>query len=190
VASVCLGAEHDHSVEIDHGIRRLEAHDGVEALMRIFDGVGELRASAGESIGSSGWLTVDQERIDTFAAATGDHQWIHVEPHRAASGPFGTTIVPGFLALSLIPVFSPQVYAVKNISMAINYGLDKARFITPVPVDSRIRGSFRLLQVSDVSGGVQVRSQVTIELAGSERPACVAETLVRYLSHRGAHREH
>lgn len=150
--------------------------------MRVFDGVESLKDAIGESIGSSEWLVVDQERIDTFAAATGDHQWIHVEPEQAAAGPFGTTIAHGFLTLSLIPVFSPEVYTVRQTSMAINYGLNKVRFITPVPVNSQIRGTFRVLEASDVPGGVQLLNQVTIELAGSERPACVAETLVRYFS--------
>jgi acyl dehydratase len=134
----------------------------------------------GESLGSSDWLSVDQKRIDQFADATGDHQWIHVDPERAKDGPFGTTIAHGFLTLSLIPIFTPQVFRVENVKMGVNYGLNKVRFTSPVPVNSRLRASYELASVDDVAGGVQVASTVTVELEGSERPACVAETLVRY----------
>jgi acyl dehydratase len=148
--------------------------------MRVFSGVEELKGAVGESLGSSDWLSVDQKRIDQFADATGDHQWIHVDPERAKDGPFGTTIAHGFLTLSLIPIFTPQVFRVENVKMGINYGVNKVRFTSPVPVNSRLRGSYELSSVDDVSGGVQVTSKVTVELEGSDRPACVAETLVRY----------
>jgi acyl dehydratase len=148
--------------------------------MRVFSGVEELKGAVGESLGSSDWLSVDQKRIDQFADATGDHQWIHVDPERAKDGPFGTTIAHGFLTLSLIPIFTPQVFRVENVKMGINYGVNKVRFTSPVPVNSRLRGSYELSSVDDVSGVVQVTSKVTVELEGSDRPACVAETLVRY----------
>jgi len=148
--------------------------------MRVFSGVDELKGAVGESLGTSDWLSVDQKRIDQFADATGDHQWIHVDPERAKDGPFGTTIAHGFLTLSLIPIFTPQVFRVENVKMGINYGVNKVRFTSPVPVNSRLRGSYELTSVDDVTGGVQVVNKVTLELEGSERPACVAETLVRY----------
>lgn len=148
--------------------------------MRVFDGVDELRAAVGSHIGVSDWITIDQTRIDTFADATGDHQWIHVEPERAKEGPFGTTIAHGFLTLSLLPVIGWQVYKVDGVRMTINYGLNKVRFTSPVPVGSKVRGSIDLVDVSDVSGGVQVTSKVTVEIEGSDRPAVVAESLLRY----------
>jgi acyl dehydratase len=147
--------------------------------MRVFNGVDELKAAVGQTLGSSDWLTIDQKQIDTFAEATGDHQWIHVDTEKAKDGPFGTTIAHGFLTLSLAPIFSWQVYKVENVKMGINYGLNKVRFTAPVPVNSRVRGTFELADVSDVPGGVQVTNKVTIELEGSEKPACVAETLTR-----------
>lgn len=148
--------------------------------MRVFNGVDELRAAVGTQVGTSDWLTVDQKRIDGFADASGDHQWIHVDEEKAKAGPFGTTIAHGFLTLSLTPVFGSQTYRVENIKMAINYGLNKVRFTAPVPVGSRLRANYELLSVDDVQGGVQVANKVTIEIEGSDRPACVAETLVRY----------
>ncbi|MBV9315813.1 MAG: MaoC family dehydratase [Pseudonocardia sp.] len=148
--------------------------------MRIFGGIDELKAAVGSQLGVSEWMTVNQKQVDGFAEATGDHQWIHVDPERAKHGPFGTTIAHGFLILALVPIFSKQVYRVENVTMAINYGLNKVRFTAPVPVGSRIRGSFELLEVSDVKGGVQVANKVTVEIEGSQRPACVAETLIRY----------
>lgn len=149
--------------------------------MRVFNGVDELKAAIGEEIGVSDWLTVDQERINRFADATGDHQWIHVDAERAKAGPFGATIAHGFLTVSLIPLFNQQVFRVENIKMGINYGLNKVRFTSPVPVGSRLRARYEVLSVEEVGGGgVQVANKVTIELEGSERPACVAETLSRY----------
>jgi acyl dehydratase len=147
--------------------------------MRVFNGVDELKAAVGVPLGSSDWVTVDQKQIDTFAEATGDHQWIHVDVEKAKNGPFGRTIAHGFLTLSLAPIFGWQVYKVENVKMGINYGLNKVRFTSPVPVGSRLRGNFELIDVSDVTGGVQVACKVTIEIEGSEKPACVAETLTR-----------
>jgi len=148
--------------------------------MRVFSSVDELKGAVGERLGSSDWLTVDQKRIDLFADATGDHQWIHIDPDRAKDGPFGTTIAHGFLTLALIPIFTPQVFRVDNVKMGVNYGVNKVRFTAPVPVNGRVRGSYQLTSVQDVAGGVQLASTVTVELEGSDRPACVAETLVRY----------
>lgn len=141
-----------------------------------------LAALVGTEVGVSDWLALDQDRIDAFADATGDHQWIHVDPERAAAGPFGTTIAHGFLTLSLTVHLGAQVeLPVAGIRMAINYGLDKVRFVTPVPVGGRIRLRRSVLDVTRTAdGGVQVKSLSTIELEGAERPACVAETIARY----------
>lgn len=146
--------------------------------MRIFSGVEELQAAVGEHLGHSDWLTITQERIDAFADATGDHQWIHVDPERAATGPFGTTIAHGFLTLSLMPIFASQVYRIDGLSAALNYGSDKVRFIAPVPVGSRLRGGVQLKAVTPVALGYQMATTITIELEGSEKPACLIEMLV------------
>lgn len=148
--------------------------------MRVFNGVDELRAAKGDELGASDWLEISQDRIDQFAEATGDHQWIHVDPAKAADGPFGTTIAHGFLTLSLTPMLGGQAYRVDGIKMAINYGVNKVRFTSPVPVGSNVRGRFELTDVTDVDGGVQTITKVTFEIEGSERPACVAETVTRY----------
>ena len=149
--------------------------------MTTFSSVEELTAAVGTHIGTGDWLTIDQKRIDTFADATGDHQWIHVDPERAKDGPFGTPIAHGFLTLSLNPLLTRTAYDVTNVKMGVNYGLNKVRFTNPVPVDSRVRGRYELLEATDVGGGgVQLTVKATIELEGSERPAAVAETLVRY----------
>ncbi len=148
--------------------------------MRVFAGVEELRAARGEQLGVSDWVMIDQDRIAKFAEATGDHQWIHTDPERAADGPFGTTIAHGFLTLALITMLGWRVSKVEGVRMTINYGLNKVRFTAPVPVGSRVRGSFELADVADVNGGVQVTQRVTIEIEGSEKPACVAESLLRH----------
>jgi acyl dehydratase len=147
--------------------------------MRVFNGVDELRAAKGTTIGRSDWFTVDQSRIDGFADATDDHQWIHVDLERAAAGPFGTTIAHGFLSLSLLPVLIGQVYRIDNVKMGINYGLNRVRFTSPVPVGSKLRAVVDLADVADVDGGVQLTNSVTMEIEGSERPALVAEWLTR-----------
>ncbi|UGQ11217.1 MaoC family dehydratase [Yinghuangia sp. ASG 101] len=147
--------------------------------MRVFTSLDEIRAAQGSVLGTSDWLTIDQERIDRFADATGDHQWIHVDQERATQGPFGATIAHGYLTLSLLPYFSVQNYRVEGARMSVNYGLDKVRFVAPVKVGSRLRGVTELAQVTDVDGGAQLRFRTTVELDGSERPACVAETLSR-----------
>ncbi|HZZ48671.1 MAG TPA: MaoC family dehydratase [Pseudonocardia sp.] len=147
--------------------------------MRVFSGADDLKAAVGEPLGSSDWLTIDQKKIDQFAEATGDHQWIHVDAEKAKDGPFGKTIAHGFLTLSLLPIFGWQVYKIENVKMGINYGLNKVRFTSPVPVGSKLRGTYEFADVSDVKGGVQITTKVTVELEGSERPACVAEFLSR-----------
>jgi acyl dehydratase len=146
--------------------------------VRIFEGLDELAATEpGTHLGESGWVTIDQHTVDTFAEATGDHQWIHVDPERAAEGPFGTTIAHGFLTLSLLPRLVAQVYRVEGVRMAVNYGLDKVRFLAPVPVGSRVRVSSEVLAVEQAGGGLRVRLASTVELEGSDKPACVAHTI-------------
>lgn len=147
---------------------------------RIFTSAEELRAAVGERLGHSDWLEVDQKRIDLFAEATGDHQWIHVDPEAAAKGPFGTTIAHGYLTLSLLPVLFPQVLAVENVTMGVNYGANKVRFPSPVPSGSRVRATAVLKEVAEAGGGVQVTAVVTIEREGAEKPVCVAESVSRY----------
>ena len=147
--------------------------------MRVFSGVDELRDAAGTELGVSDWVTVEQSRVDLFAEATDDHQWIHVDSARAAEGPFGTTISHGFLSLSLLPALLAQVYRIDGTRMGVNYGLNRVRFTAPVPVGSQVRASVELLEVSDVTGGVQLTTRVTVQIAGSERPALVAEWITR-----------
>ncbi|MCX4552014.1 MaoC family dehydratase [Streptomyces sp. NBC_01387] len=147
---------------------------------RIFTSAEELRAGVGEQLGQSEWLQIDQKRIDLFADATGDHQWIHVDPVKAADGPFGTTIAHGYLTLSLLPTFVPQILRVEGMKMGINYGTNKVRFPATVPVGSRLRATAVLTDVSEAGGGVQVTAAVTVEREGSEKPVCVAESVSRY----------
>ena len=138
--------------------------------------------NVGDEFGPSSWIVVDQERISAFADATGDHQWIHVDPERAAKGPFGKTIAHGYMTLSLLPRLMQQVYTVKGVKLAINYGLNKVRFPAPVPVGSRVRATSTLGTVDDVgNGAVQATLSTTVEIEGSAKPACVAESVVRYL---------
>jgi acyl dehydratase len=140
----------------------------------------ELKDLVGQSIGTSSWVTIEQERIDKFAEATGDHQWIHVDPERAKDGPFGSTIAHGFLTLSLIPALGWEVYTIEGARLSVNYGLNKLRFITPVRVGSRVRAHLALAAVDEVAGdALQVATTVTIELEGADKPAAVAETLAR-----------
>lgn len=150
--------------------------------MTDFPDLDALRAAVGTEIGVSDWMTIEQDRIDTFADATGDHQWIHVDPARAATGPYGRTIAHGFLTLSLLVPLTNQAATVGGIRMGINYGLNKVRFVTPVPVGGRIRARVTLDSVRDIPGGVQAERTVTLELEGAGKPACVAESIVRYLT--------
>jgi acyl dehydratase len=148
----------------------------------VFKGLEELRAAVGTELGPSDWHQINQEQIDLFAEATGDHQWIHVDRERAAAGPFGGTIVHGFLTLSLVSFLLPQIVRVTDVSMGINYGLNRVRFPAPVPVDSRVRATGVIAAVEEVASGVQTTTNVTIELEGGEKPACVVEFLARYLA--------
>jgi acyl dehydratase len=145
--------------------------------MLTFNGVEELEKAVGTHLGYSDWHTITQEQIDQFAEATGDHQWIHVDPERAKDGPFGTTIAHGYLTLSLVPMLVWQVYTVEGVSMGVNYGSNKVRFPAPVPVGSRVRAGVELLSVVPGGGGVQTTARVTIERDGGDKPACVAEIL-------------
>ena len=147
----------------------------------VFEGIDELRGAVGADLGTTDWLVIDQDRIDTFAEATGDHQWIHVDPVRAADGPFGSTIAHGYLTLALTNLFLPQLLEVRSISMGVNYGVDKVRFPAPVPVGSKVRGSATVAAVDEVTGGVQATIRITVELEGSDRPACVVDSLSRFL---------
>ncbi|MFC4330535.1 MaoC family dehydratase [Streptomyces andamanensis] len=147
---------------------------------RIFTSADELRAAVGEQLGYTDWLEVDQKRIDLFAEATGDHQWIHVDPEKAAAGPFGTTIAHGYLTLSLLPLFGPQLIRVEGVRMGVNYGTEKVRFPSPVPVGSRLRATASVTGVRDVEGGVQVSVAFTVEREGGDKPVCVAESVSRY----------
>jgi acyl dehydratase len=147
--------------------------------MKRFERLAQLQALVGQEIGLSDWIGVDQRRIDQFAEATGDHQWIHVDPVRAAAGPFKTTIAHGFLTLSLLPEMFASAFEVGDTRMGVNYGLNRVRFPSPVPVDSRLRGSFRLLAYEPLDGGAQLTIEVTMEREGSAKPVCVAESLTR-----------
>jgi len=150
--------------------------------MRIFNGITELADAAGEELGSSDWTVVDQERVNAFADATGDHQWIHVDVEKAAAGPFGGTIAHGLLTLSLLPTFLHQIYRVDNVSMAVNYGLNKVRLPAPVPVGAKLRATSKLLEVTPLEGAVQAVLSTTIEIEGGGKLACVVESIVRYLA--------
>ncbi len=150
-------------------------------MTTVFESPAELQAAVGKHLGYSDWLTIDQARIDKFADATGDHQWIHVDPERAESGPFGATIAHGYLTQSLVNLFLPQIIDVRGIAMGINYGADRLRFPAPVPVGSRLRGGAELIEAEVVKGGaVQAKVRVTVEIEGSDRPACVIDTISRY----------
>ncbi len=137
----------------------------------------ELTAAVGQLLGTSDWNTITQEQVNTFAEATGDHQWIHVDPQRAADGPFGTTIAHGYLTLSLVPMLRKQAWALEGTTMGINYGANKLRFPAPVPVGSRIRATFELLDVNETPAGLQLIEKVTAEVDGAEKPAMIAETV-------------
>ena len=135
----------------------------------------------GRQIGPTDWMSVEQDRIDLFADATGDHQWIHIDPEQAAAGPFGSTIAHGYLTLSLVNHFLPQIIEVQGISMGVNYGTEKVRFPAPVPVGSRVRGRGVLAGVKELPGGVQATITVTVEVDGGDKPACVVDTVSRFL---------
>jgi len=149
--------------------------------MRVFTTFEELDDAVGEDLGTTDWLEITQDRVDAFADATGDHQWIHVDVERAKEGPFGGTIAHGYLTLSLIPQFSPQLFTLETPGARLNYGVNKVRFPNPVKVGSRIRASAAISEVSDVPAGKQMVTRYTVEIEDEAKPACVAETVVLLL---------
>ena len=149
-------------------------------MTTVFSQASELLDTVGQHLGYSDWLEIEQQRIDMFADATGDHQWIHVDPERAKEGPFGCTIAHGYLTLSLANWFLPRLLEVRNISMGVNYGCEKVRFPAAVPVGSRLRGGAEVISAEVVKGAVQVVVRMTIEIEGSDRPACVIDTISRF----------
>ncbi|GII64282.1 putative enoyl-CoA hydratase 1 [Sphaerisporangium krabiense] len=153
--------------------------------MRIFGNVQELKESVGETFGPTEWRTVTQEQVNLFADATDDHQWIHVDVERAAEGPFGGTIAHGYLSLSLLPAFLQELVEVKDIQMAVNFGLNKVRFPRPVPVGARVRATAELAAVKNSPAGRLTTLNVTVEVEGERRPACTAEVLLLYVPAEG-----
>jgi len=150
---------------------------------RIIEDLNELKTLAGQEIGASDWLEITQERVNTFADATGDHQWIHVDPERSKKeSPYGGAIAHGYLTMSLAPFFLQQIMEIKKRRMAVNYGMNKVRFPAPVPVGSKVRLRVALAEIEDVKGGVQAVIKMTFEVEGQEKPCCVAEAIYRYFN--------
>jgi acyl dehydratase len=150
-------------------------------MATIFNSIDEILASVGKPLGESEWLTITQERINLFADATDDHQWIHVDPVKAKDGPFGACIAHGYLTLSLVSHFLPEIIEVRGMKMGVNYGCNKVRFPAPVKVGARIRGRGEMIAAEKtLDGGVQAMSRVTIEVEGQAKPGCVADTIARY----------
>jgi len=147
--------------------------------MRVFDGIGDLRDATGTSLGRTDWLTIDQTRIDKFAEVSGDDLWLHIDAARAAEGPFGKTIGHGYLTLSLLPYFLRQLYRIDGVRLTLNYGLNKVRFPAPVLVGARLRAAAEVTAVCVVKDGVEVVVRTTIDMEGSDRPACVVESVTR-----------
>jgi len=145
--------------------------------MRTFDDIADFRTAVGEHLGDSSWLVIDQDRIDLFAEATGDHQWIHVDPVRAADGPFASTIAHGFLTLSIVPVLLADVLEIGHLAAFVNYGTDKVRFLRPVPVGSRVQASVTLQSCEDTAMGTRAVLSVEVRLDDGGKPACVAELI-------------
>ncbi|MHB9879348.1 MaoC family dehydratase [Pacificimonas sp. ICDLI1SI03] len=146
----------------------------------VFESPRDLMGAEGTALGPTDWLTIAQDRIDRFADATDDHQWIHVDPERAAEGPFGKTIAHGYLTMSLANAFLPELIEVRGFSHGVNVGTDRMRFLAPVPVGSRIRGVGEITHVEEIKGAIQSTVRITIELEGSDKPACVVDTISRY----------
>jgi acyl dehydratase len=146
---------------------------------RTINGVEELRTLVGEHLGYSDYVEITQERVNQFAEATGDFQWIHVDVERAKAGPFGAPIAHGYLTLSLGPMLAPQIYTIGGFKMGVNYGAEKIRFPAPVPVGSNLRLGAKLLEVTDVAGGIQMKMEFAFEVEGGKKPSCVAEVLFR-----------
>lgn len=149
-------------------------------MTRMIDGIDGMKALVGEHLGYSPYVEITQEQINTFAEATGDHQWIHIDVEKAKAGPFGGPIAHGYLTLSLGPMLSPQIFGVSGISMGVNYGTGKVRFPAPVPVGSQLRLGATLQSVDDVQGGAQVTMEFVFEIEGASKPSCVAEVIFRY----------
>jgi acyl dehydratase len=149
--------------------------------VRTFSGLADFAAATGEDLGYSDWHEVTQAQVSAFADATGDHQWIHVDPQRAASGPFGKTIAHGYLTLAMLPVLVSEIYRIENLTMAVNYGLDRLRFPSPVPTGSRIRAGATLREVKETSLGSLAYSRVTVKVEGHEKAACVADTVTLFV---------
>ncbi|KQZ76548.1 dehydratase [Sphingopyxis sp. Root214] len=147
---------------------------------RIFKTPIELLAAVGESFTPTEWVAIEQDRIDLFADATDDHQWIHVDPERAKDGPFGGTIAHGYLTMSLVNRFLPELIEVRGVSMGVNVGTDNLRFLSPVRAGSRIRGKGELVKAEEAKGGIQAVVRVTVEIEGAEKPACVVDTISRF----------
>ena len=147
---------------------------------KIIENPGDLMGQEGLKIGPSEWMEMTQQRINTFADATGDHQWIHVDEEKAKKGPFGTTIAHGYLTLSLAAKFMPEIIEIKGMKMGINYGAEKVRFLNPVKAGARVRAIGEFLEIKEVAGGYQSTLRVTIEIEGEEKPACVVDTISRY----------
>jgi acyl dehydratase len=149
-------------------------------MTRTINGIDELKTLVGEHLGYSPYVEITQAQVNTFADATGDHQWIHIDVDRAKQGPFGGPIAHGYLTLSLGPMLAPQIFVVSGISMGVNYGCGKVRFPSPVPVGSNLRLGVTLTSVEDVAGGVQVTQEFVFEVEGASKPSCVAEVIFRY----------
>lgn len=149
--------------------------------MRVFTTLEQVAAASGEELGTSEWLTIEQDRVDRFAEATGDHQWIHVDVERAATGPFGGTIAHGYLTLSLVPFLGSQVFSLETPGAKLNYGVNKVRFPNPVLVGKRVRAHVTLAEVAEIPAGQQLTLRYTVEIEGETKPACVAETVVLLL---------
>lgn len=149
-------------------------------MTTVFKHPNELLKAEGTQLGVTEWLKIEQDRVNLFADATGDHQWIHVDVDKAKSGPYGGTIAHGYLTLSLVNWFLPQLIDVQGISMGVNYGVDKVRFPSAVKVGSRVRGRGEIVKVEEVKGGIQAITRVTVEIEGSDKPGCVVDTISRY----------
>lgn len=151
-------------------------------MARVYQSPRDLIGQEGTRLGPTDWLAIEQDRVDGFAEVTGDHQWIHVDVERARSGPFGGTIAHGYLTMSLVNHFLPDLIEVRGFTHAVNVGADRLRFLSPVRVGSRIRGSGEIISVEEVKGAIQSVVRVTVEIEGSDKPACVVDTISRYFS--------
>jgi acyl dehydratase len=174
-------------VQIAQRLHLLRAADDVAitprgAGVKVFKDLNEFAAAQGSQLGPTEWMEISQDRVNLFADATDDHQWIHVDPEKAADGPFGGTIAHGLLTLSLLPHFSHDLYRVDGISLAVNYGYNKVRFITPVKVGARIRARGEVTAINQLESAVQATTTITVEIEGSEKPAAVAESIIRYIA--------